>query len=68
MIEERLIDLETKFSHQEIALETLQQLVYEQHKKIEELEGKSARVAKLLNYFDREGQDVGPANEKPPHY
>ncbi len=64
MTEQRVIDLEIKISHQELALESLQQLVYDQQKAIDKLE---ARMANLGKRFDG-GLDIGPANEKPPHY
>lgn len=68
MSEDRIIDLEVKISHQEIAIETLQQLAYEQHKIIEGLEGKIARLSNKLENFIEGGAEIGPANEKPPHY
>jgi SlyX protein len=64
--DERLIELEVKLSHQEIAIEELQKSLFEQHLTIERLEKK----LKLL--LDRvEGSlnpEVGPGNQKPPHY
>ena len=68
MKEERLIDLETKFSHQEKAIEVLQQVTYEQHRKIEELEAKLARLTSRFDAVDTDAQNIGPTNEKPPHY
>jgi SlyX protein len=66
-LEQRLIDLEIKASHQEAVLESLQQTVYEQQKALDALERKLTRLAKLADGGDS-GPDIGPANEKPPHY
>lgn len=66
--EQRLIELETKFSHQESAIEELQKALYEQYTKIEKLE---KNLKTLTERFDGTGAgkpEVGPANEKPPHY
>lgn len=68
MTEDRLMILEVKISHQEITIETLQQLVYEQHKTIEALEAKFARMNRKLENFMEGGSEIGPANERPPHY
>lgn len=68
MSEQRLIDLETKISHQEIDIEALQDTVYEHQKTIDQLVDK---LNKLSGRFDAEtnsGLEIGPANEKPPHY
>ena len=68
MTEQRLIDLEIKISYQEVSLEALHRQVYDQNKKIDQLEN---RLQKLASRFD-EGMepatDIGPSNEKPPHY
>lgn len=68
MDEQRLIELEIKISHHESAIEGLQQLVYDQHKVIEKLEAKLERLTTRLNSEEDGGPDIGPANEKPPHY
>lgn len=68
MSDQRLIDLEIKISHQEHAIETLQQLAYEQHKVIEKLEAKLDALTKRFDGASEGGPDIGPANEKPPHY
>ena len=68
MTEQRVIDLEIKISYQEVALEALHRQVYDQNKKIDQLEDK---LKKLVHRFDAEtesGTDIGPSNEKPPHY
>ena len=66
MIDQRLIDLEIKISHQEVAIEALQHLAYEQQKVIEKL---TAKLDGLTKRFDGgDDLEIGPANEKPPHY
>ena len=67
MNDQSLIELEIKISHQEIAIEELQRTVFEQHNRIEKLE-KSLQI--LTERIDgrNAGPEIGPANEKPPHY
>jgi SlyX protein len=63
-MDQRLIDLEIKISHQESAVDALQQIVYEQQKAIDRLETRLEKLTKKL-----EGDlEIGPASEKPPHY
>jgi SlyX protein len=66
MNEERLINLETKFSYQEFLIEELRQTVREQYIKIEKLE-KNLKL--LMERFDGVESGLTPAgHEKPPHY
>ena len=68
MIEERLVDLETKLAYQEDTIQALNEVVCEQQKQIDQL----AATCKLL--VDRIRQLSVPAemdeilDEKPPHY
>jgi SlyX protein len=64
--EERLIELETKIAHHELALDELQQAYYQQEKAIAKLEATVERLTKRLDGLG--GLDIGPADEKPPHY
>lgn len=66
MNEQRLIDLETKFSHQDDVIEELQKTVHNQHRAIEKLE----KTLKLLtDQLKSSGKEVeGAVHEKPPHY
>ncbi|ASU37303.1 SlyX protein [Herbaspirillum sp. meg3] len=67
--EERLIDIELKLTHQEDTVDALNKIVYEQQKKIDELE-------KLLTTLARQVKDTANSiseqrsieNERPPHY
>ncbi len=63
MSEQRLIDLETKFSHQDILIEEMRQTLHEQYLTIEKLE----KNLKVLTDQLKATEDIrGP--EKPPHY
>jgi uncharacterized coiled-coil protein SlyX len=67
MSDERLIDLETKYLHQEMALDKIQQALGAQDEVILKLEKTvkqlNEKVSALLN-----GGAQAPVNEKPPHY
>jgi SlyX protein len=67
MNDERLIDLEIKFAHQEMALEELQKAVYDQNAVIDRLEKTVKLLKGKLNAIER-GDGAPPVNEKPPHY
>lgn len=60
------IELEIKISHQEVALEELQKIVWEQETRIDRLEKTIQRLNDRLN--GEAQREIGPANEKPPHY
>lgn len=67
--EERLVDIELKLTHQEDTVDALNKIVYQQQKKIDELE-------KLLTTLARQVKDAANSvseqrsieNERPPHY
>ena len=67
MEEKRFVDLEIKMSHHEQMLEDLSQVIFRQQKQIDALETKFS----ALNERIKAGKDeleIGPANDKPPHY
>ncbi|MBI3229161.1 MAG: SlyX family protein [Burkholderiales bacterium] len=68
--EERLIDIEIKISRQEDLLDTLNQLVYQQQKKIDQLEALCSQLGRqILDMQARqEGGGQAPIHERPPHY
>jgi SlyX protein len=66
MNEERIIELETKLAHQELAIEELQNSVFEQQRTIEAMEKALKQVTDQLKGVG--ASDIGPGNEKPPHY
>ena len=63
-----LIELQTKIAHQEMAIEILQQTVFEQHSAIEKLQKNVKRLTDRFEGVVGAGPEVGPGNEKPPHY
>ncbi len=62
--EERLINIEMKISHQDLILEELNQVIYQQQQTIDGL----TKKLKLLEEQFRADPNIGPAGEKPPHY
>lgn len=68
MEEDRLIDIEIKLTRQEDLLDTLNQTVFRQQEKIQELESLCKALAQRLNEVQRGVAEAGPANEPPPHY
>ena len=67
MNDERLVDLEMKFAHQEMALEQLQKAVFDQNVVIDQLE-KAVKMLKDKLDATMRGDGAPPVNEKPPHY
>lgn len=65
--EERLTEIEIKLTRQEDMVDTLNQTIYRQQKKIDELETLCMALARQLREL-REAAATGAANEKPPHY
>lgn len=63
--EQRLIDLETKLSFQEVLIDDLRKTVDEQYKTIEDIEKKIRRLTDKMVAAD---QSTKLAHEKPPHY
>lgn len=68
MNEDRLIDIEIKIARQEDVVEALNDIVYRQQKKIDELEALCSALARHMKEMRETAIDRGPANEKPPHY
>ena len=64
MHEDRFIDIEIKLARQEDLVESLNQTVYRQQKKLDELEALCAALARHVN----NAQDSETVHEKPPHY
>ncbi|ALK94961.1 SlyX family protein [Massilia sp. WF1] len=64
--EDRVIDIEIKLAHQENLVDSLNQTIYEQGRRIDQLEAMVAKLAEHLRALRDAGQ--GPVNEKPPHY
>ena len=64
--EDRFVNIEIKLSDQENLVDTLNRTVYEQARRIDQLEAMMAKLAEHVRALrDRE---QGPINERPPHY
>lgn len=66
--EDRLVDIEIRLARQDDLIDTLNQTVYRQQKKIDELEALCAALARHIREMRDAAIAAGPANEKPPHY
>lgn len=64
--ENRFVDIELKLVHQEDLVESLNQVVYQQSRRIDQLE---AMLGQLADHV-RDNAQSGPnlLSEKPPHY
>ena len=65
--EDRIVDIEIKVSRQEDLVDTLNQMVYQQQKKIDELEALCSALARRVMDVSS-ASEQNPVNEKPPHY
>lgn len=68
MTEDRFIAIEIKLSRQEDLVETLNEQLYRQQKKIDELASLCAALARQLQHSARSSQEAPAAHEPPPHY
>ena len=66
--EDRFVDIEIKLARQEDLVETLNNMVYEQQKNIDRLEGLCSALARQLKQLDSSASDGGLPHERPPHY
>jgi SlyX protein len=64
--EDRFVDIEIKLAQQEDLVDTLNQTVYQQSRRIDQLEAMVAKLAEHVRNLQEAGQ--GPVNERPPHY
>jgi SlyX protein len=64
--EARFVDIEIKLAHQEDLVEELNQVVYQQGRKIDQLEAMLGKLADMVRTNAQNGQ--GPVNDRPPHY
>jgi SlyX protein len=64
--EDRFIKKENKVAHQENLVESLNQTIYEQGRRIDQLEAMVAKLADHVRTLRDAGQ--GPVNDRPPHY
>jgi SlyX protein len=64
--EDRFVDIEIKLAHQEDLVESLNQVVYQQSRRIDQLEAMVSQLAEHIRNNARSG--AAPVNEPPPHY
>ncbi len=69
-MDEKLIELETKFSYQEDLLADLNEIVVRQQRQLDELQRELAAVKEQLTEAIERGPGQGATtlDEKPPHY
>lgn len=65
--EDRFVDIEIKLAHMEDLVESLNDVVYQQSKRIDQLD---ALVNKMAEHIRNSQQSAGQGivNERPPHY
>lgn len=68
MNETRLIELETKITHQDRLIEELNKVVSRQEVSLYQLEERVAALIKLIRDLKEKQTEIGKADEKPPHY
>lgn len=67
--EERLVDIEIRLARQDDLVDTLNKQVYQQQKKIDELEALCSALARhIKDIRDAAAAEPGATDEKPPHY
>jgi len=66
-LEERLVNLEIKLASQDDLLDTLNQTIYRQQKKIDELDALCAALARRMTEIPTQASGSLP-HDKPPHY
>jgi SlyX protein len=64
--EERFVDIELKLVHTEDLVESLNQMVYQQSRRIDQLEAMVNKLGEHIRNNQQSGQ--GPVNDRPPHY
>jgi SlyX protein len=66
--EDRLIAIESKIAHQEDLVESLNQTIYQQQKKIDQLEDLFSALVRRVKDSAGGPSDRQIDNERPPHY
>ncbi len=68
MIEERLVNIETKIAFQEDLIEELNKIIYQQQQKLTQLEANCLSLARHIQSLAEAGNGSRLENERPPHY
>jgi SlyX protein len=66
--EKRLIEIEIKLAHQDKSLEELNDVVYKQQQQIDLLQKSLSNLTKRLQSGTNNDLEIGPPDDKPPHY
>ncbi len=66
--ENRLVEIEIKVSRQDDMLDTLNQTIYRQQKKIDELEALCSALARRIKEMGSADAGRNLVDERPPHY
>jgi SlyX protein len=66
--EERMMDIEVRIARQEDLIDVLNQTVYRQQKKIDELESLCLALVGRLKEVAANVSEEAPLDERPPHY
>lgn len=66
--EDRFVDIEIKLAQQEDLVESLNQLVYQQQKRMDKLEALCAALVQRVREGAADSGGAGGGHEKPPHY
>ncbi len=64
--EDRFVDIEIKLAHQEDMVESLNEVVIQQSRRIDQLEAMVSQLAEHIRNNAQSGPN--PVNDKPPHY
>lgn len=67
-LSDRIVELETKFSHQDLLIEQLNLVITEQQFRIDVLEKKLSLLLTRLKETPLADAEIRPGPEKPPHY
>ena len=68
MTEERLIDIESKITYLEDTVQELNQTVYQQQKKIDQLQALCESLTVHLRALSEAASEESAGTERPPHY
>ena len=68
MIEERLVNIETKIAFQEDMIEELNKVVYLQQQKLSQLEATCKSLVRHIQSLAEAGGESKAVNERPPHF
>jgi SlyX protein len=69
MLEQRLENIETKIAYQEDLLEELNKTIYQQQKRLDQLEATCQALAgHIASLAESVNENKSVASERPPHY